>query len=476
MRIDPSKRVDAAWLSAFRILFGTLMCISMCRFLAYGWVQRFFVDPNFHFKYRGFEWVEPLTGGGMHALFGALAVLAACMTVGLFFRTTALLFSVGLAYFQLIDVSTYLNHYYLAALLSLLLAMSPAHRVWSVDAWWERRRGRDRAPFLAAGWLYLLRFQVGAVYFFAGLAKFNSDWLVHAQPLRIWLGAKTDLPLLGPLFTVEPVPLVMSWAGFLFDTTIVLWLSLRRTRRYAFLVVIAFHSMTALLFPIGMFPFIMTTAALVFFEPTWPRTVLLRLLAFAERLGLAQKQVSVSHRTERADRERGASSSKKGRTRPGTTVVGALALLYCLTQLILPLRYLAYPGNVMWHEQGMRFSWRVMLRAKGGSTRFIVKERGTDRVVHVDPSGYLSDLQEAEMVSQPDLLLQMAHHIAHDYEKKGFRNVQVYAQSRVALNGRRSRVFVDPHVDLAAVRETIRPYAWITDAPTQPPPHTRPVL
>src|SRR5690606_22218604 len=104
---------------------------------------------------------------------------------------------------------------------------SPANRIWSVDAWlasrWRRwrsgaegQRTGEPSRTIAAGWHYLLRTQVGIVYTFAGLAKAQSDWLLHGQPLRIWLGANTNLPVLGKLFTLEPVPLVMSWCGFLF--------------------------------------------------------------------------------------------------------------------------------------------------------------------------------------------------------------------------------------------------------------------
>ena len=35
------------------------------------------------------------------------------------------------------------------------------------------------------------------VYFYAGLAKLNSDWLFNAMPLNIWLPSKFDLPLIG---------------------------------------------------------------------------------------------------------------------------------------------------------------------------------------------------------------------------------------------------------------------------------------
>src|SRR5262249_14954286 len=120
-------------------------------------------------------------------------------------------------------------------------------------------------------------FQIGLVYTCAGLAKAQPDWLLHAQPLRIWLNARTELPVLGQLFAQPWAAPAMSWAGFLFDATIAGWLLLRRTRPWAFCAVIAFHVLTRTLFPIGMFPVIMVLGALVFFEPDWPRVLLARV-------------------------------------------------------------------------------------------------------------------------------------------------------------------------------------------------------
>ena len=234
------RPVDVAWLAAYRILFGLALAVSMERFLAYGWVDELLVAPKFRFHYWGFGWVEPMSSSAMRALFVALALLALATAAGLAFRVTAPLLAVGLTYIQLIDVSTYLNHYYLAGLLAWLFAVSPANRVWSVDAWLRKRfrpadaqagaeadaqAGAPRAATVANAWLVLFRLQVGVVYVSAGLAKAQGDWLWHGQPLGIWLGASTSLPLLGRLFTVDGVPLIMSWFGFLFDLTIVAWLS-----------------------------------------------------------------------------------------------------------------------------------------------------------------------------------------------------------------------------------------------------------
>ncbi|HWP07000.1 MAG TPA: HTTM domain-containing protein, partial [Polyangiaceae bacterium] len=440
--------VDFAWLAAFRIIYGLLLAVSMGRFLAYGFIDTFFVEPRFHFKYWGFAWVEPLPGPLLHALFALLLVLALCMAVGLFYRAAALSFALGLTYVQLLDVTTYLNHYYLAGLLAFLLAVAPATKA-----------------VVARGWLWLFRFQVGVVYVFAGLAKAESDWLLHAQPLGIWLGAATDLPVLGALFTEPWAPFLFSWCGFLFDTSIVPLLLWDRTRRFAFPLVVVFHALTSLLFPIGMFPLIMVLSALVFFPPDWPR----RLAgAVGAVFGWIPRVLGSPPRVESL-RRHGA---------PGRFATTALALgaLYCATQLALPLRFLVYRGNVLWDEQGMRFSWRVMLRAKGGDTTFVVRRERDQRVFFVSPRTYLTVLQESEMSSQPDLILQLAHRIHDDFVARGHGPVAVHVESRVSLNGRRAVPFIDPTLDLARVDDAFSLARLVLPPPSADPPHTRPVL
>jgi hypothetical protein len=308
--------------------------------------------------------------------------------------------------------------------------------------------------------LWLFRCQIGLVYFCAGLAKLEGDWLVHAQPLRIWLGASTDLPLLGPMFTWPGAPLVMSWIGFLFDATIVFWLSWSRTRIAAYVVVVVFHTLTRLLFDIGMFPWIMSACALIFFPPD-----------AARKLALFVQRWWGSDRVQQAP-----VPPPSRRVSPLARIALALGLVYVAMQVVLPFRYLAYSDSVLWHEQGMRFSWRVMVRAKGGAVSFLVKVPGREQLIAVDPKRYLTAFQENEMAGQPDLILQMAHHIGRLYEAPGQGPVQVYASTHISLNGRRPAQLVDPSVDLMRVQDGIRPASWILPAPTEAPPHIVPVL
>lgn len=442
------RPIDIAWLAAFRVLFGLTMCVSMLRFIGYGWIDSFFVRPKFHFKYWGFAWVEPLPGPWMHALFWVLAGLAFALAIGACFRLVALAFTIGFTYLQLVDVTNYLNHYYLASLLALLLTVSPAGRAYSLDAW---LRPTLRAEAVESVWLWLFRLQVGVVYTFAGIAKAHADWLIHAQPLRIWLAARTDTPLLGPLFAYEGVALAMSWAGFLFDAGIVALLCVRRLRPYAYALVIAFHVLTRLLFPIGMFPVIMVLGALVFFSPSWPRAW---LRVFGTNGG----------------------AFSEARVAPRLSRMSYLVLsAYCLLQLVLPLRFLAYGGNVRWHEQGMRFSWRVMVREKNGAVTFQVQAPARGLAWYESPSKYLTRLQEREMASQPDLILQFAHFLRREYEQRGYGRVAVHAEALVSLNGRPMAPMIDSSVDLAAIDDGLRRASWILPAPPVPPPHLRPI-
>jgi hypothetical protein len=373
-----------------------------------------------------------------------------------------------------------LNHYYLATLLIVLLSLSPAHRLWSIDAW--LRPLLKRREF-AAGWHWVFRFQVAVVYTFAGLAKAQPDWLIHAQPLSIWLGSKTDMPLLGVLFQQPWAPWAFSWAGFLFDTTIAGFLLWPRTRLPAYLVVIVFHTLTRLLFPIGMFSAIMVVAALVFFEPSWPRAVLavLRGIVSSARpqaSGLRPQGSRDDNALPSPQRDLPLRPEARG-PRPipvwwQTTLRVAIAG-YMVLSIAIPLRHWLYSGSVLWHEQGMRWSWRVMVREKNGVTTFHVRDKETGASWQVAPRRYLNRLQEREMSGQPDLILQLAHHIRDEFEVTTGHDIEVRVESLVSLNGRRFHPMIDPNVDLGSITDSVAPAAWITESPPEAPPRIRPI-
>jgi vitamin K-dependent gamma-carboxylase len=443
------RPVDGAGLAAFRALFGLMMCAGVVRFMANGWIDRFYGEPGFFFKFWGFAWVPVLPVPALYALFAVLAAAALCIALGAFYRVATVVFFLGFSYAQLLDVTGYLNHYYLVCLLALLLVFAPLHHTWSVDAW--RRRSTARAQGTAPAWaLWILRLQVGVVYFYAGVAKLEADWLLHAQPLNIWFTARTETPIIGPLLAQPWVAYAASWSVLVFELSAVPLLLWSRSRPYVYAVIIAFHAMTHVFFDIGMFPFIMVVAASVFFAPDWPR----RFLRGRTRPAAAPAAPPAS--------------APAVPTRARTLGLAALAV-YAAVQLLVPLRHYVYPGGVTWGEEGMRWSWKVMLREKHGSVTYYVRTPGSGSEVQVSPRRYLRGRQAREMAGQPDLILQLAHHIARDFRARGHGQVEVRAEALVSLNGRPARPMIDPEVDLARVDDGLAPKHWILPEPHDPP-------
>ena len=264
------RPVSAQSAAAFRIAFGALGVAMVVRFAANGWIGELLLAPEHRFAYTGLWWVRPWPDWAMHAHFALTGIAAAGVALGYRYRLSIASFFLLFTYAEALDKTTYLNHYYLVSLLSLLMIFMPLHRVWSLDA---RRRPPPEGAVVPSWVVWTLRAQVGAVYLFAGVAKLNPDWLFHAQPLRIWLSnAAPDAPLIGALLRETWTAYAMSWAGAAFDLTTAGWLLWRRSRLWAYAVLAAFHVLTGLLFPaIGMFPWMMAGFALVFFPPDWPR-------------------------------------------------------------------------------------------------------------------------------------------------------------------------------------------------------------
>ena len=124
----PGELVSITPLVSFRIAFGLLMLLSMLRFMWRGWVDSVYVHPKFHFTYMGFDWVHPMGHTGMWVLFIALALSTLFITLGLFYRAAIIFFFVGFTYVELLEVTTYLNHYYFISLIAFIMIWLPANR------------------------------------------------------------------------------------------------------------------------------------------------------------------------------------------------------------------------------------------------------------------------------------------------------------------------------------------------------------
>jgi hypothetical protein len=416
------RPMSLAPLAILRIIFGTVMVISCARFAWLGWIKEQYIDPVIHFPYAGFEWVVSLGDPGMYILFGVMTLAAACVALGAWYRISSAVFFLSFTYVELIDKTYYLNHYYFVSIAAFLFCLVPAHRMLSIDV---IRRPQLRGDTIPRWVLDVFKLQIAIVYLYAGLAKINHAWLIDAMPLRIWLPAQSDLPLIGPLMTLWWLPWVFSWAGMLFDCSVPFLLWNRRTRTYAYAAVVVFHVITGMMFQIGVFPLVMIAMTLVFFEPG----------ARSQQHDVVALHIA----------------------RP----VKMILALHFVLQILLPWRFLLYPGDLYWTEDGYRFSWRVMLMEKSGTATFSIRDSATGKVGYVDNSEFLNAHQEKQMAMQPDMVVQYARFLHDEYERRGVRSPRVTADVWVTKNGAPARRMVDPERDLASEVIGLGASSWV---------------
>jgi hypothetical protein len=411
----------------------------MIRFWIKGWIHDLYIAPKYHFTFYGLEFIQSW-GEYTYILFALCAVSALFVALGLYYRLSITTLFLTFTYIELIDKSTYLNHYYFISMISLLMIFLPAHVYFSFDA---RRNKNLQGEFIPRWCLDSVKLFVVIIYFYAGLAKLNSDWLFEALPLRIWLPAKNDVFLIGPLLNEEWAAYAFSWIGCLYDLSIPFLLLNRSTRLIAYVAVIVFHGLTAILFPIGMFPYIMIVTALIFFSSRFHKII----------IGKVSQWLSPGTDDSATRGDYFISSSRR-------SIIVSILIVFFLFQVSVPFRYLLYPGELFWTEEGYRFSWRVMLMEKAGAAEFtVISEDG--RAVVVDNKEFLTTLQEKMMSTQPDMILQYAHLLRDHFSEKGFISPKVYVDSYVALNGRLGKPLIDPQIDLAAESESFSPKPWI---------------
>ena len=425
---------DIAILVYFRIIFGAVMLWEVFRYFEHDWISRYWIDPIFHFTYYGFDWVKPWPGDLMYVHFAAMGVLSVCIMVGFKYRICAILFFLAFSQIFFSEQSRYLNHFYLIWLVSFILIFIPANRALSIDSWFNKK---IRTNFVSAYSLWLLRILVGIPYFFGGVAKLNPDWLA-GYPLRFWLESEADtFPLLGQFFTEEWFVMFFAYSALFVDLLAVPFLLWRRSRIFAYAILVTFHLLNAQLFSIGIFPWFMIFATLIFFDAGWPRVF---------------KRFKVSKKPK----------SKITTLSKNQKIVLSLILIFLVVQIALPLRHYAYPGNVSWTEEGHNFAWHMKLRDKDTVLmEFTATDPSTGRSWTVDHDEDLTARQESKMSTRPDMILQYSHFLAEKYRDQGHENIEIRVDITSSVNGRDYQKLIYSDVDLAKEPRTLLPKSWI---------------
>lgn len=408
------------------------MLFSALRFIVLGWIDEQYIQPSFHFSYYGFEFVQVYSPEFVYGLFGCVVLSTMGIILGLYYRISIVLFFLVFTYIELIDKTYYLNHYYFISVMACILCFTPAHIVCSIDS---KRKPSIIADTVPRYYEDIIRVMISIVYIYAGIAKINEEWLIRAMPLSLWLPAQDTFPFIGFIFKERVTAYIFSWIGMIFDCTIPFFLMMKRTRILAFCAVLIFHSLTGYFFQIGVFPLVMSLSVLMFFDANFHKKVL-----------------SIFYRAS--------DYSSFSPYKPHISIPYIFALIL-IVQLIVPWRFLLYQGNRFWTEQGYRFGWRVMLMEKSGSATFFVKNAQSGKEGIVINSEFLNRHQEKQMSMQPDMIVQFAHFLGDYHRRKGMAVQAVRAEVYATLNGRPSRLLIDPNINLLECSDDFSEKQWI---------------
>lgn len=426
------KQVDNSALVVFRALFGLLIAIEAFGAIFTGWVRRTLIEPDFTFNFIGFEFLQPLPGNGMLWYYGSMGVFGIFVMLGYKYRLSIIVYGIMWSAVYLMQKSSYNNHYYLLMLLCFIMSFLPAHRWFSLDAKINPSISKISMP----RWVWVvIVLQLWIVYTYASVAKFYPDWLDGSFPAFL-MSTKADYWLVGEFLQQGWIRYAIAYFGLLFDLLIIPLLLWKKTRLPIFIAAIFFHLFNSFIFHIGIFPY-MSLAFCIFFFP-------------------AEKINKWFLRNKKKYYEQGEIIVPPYRN----ILIGVMAVWFVI-QISLPLRHWFFKDDVLWTEEGHRLSWRMMLRGKSGRIQFNVVEKGTTDTIAINREDYLSRKQQRAVASKPDLIWQFAQRIEEDYAKKG-KQIEVYVDGKVSVNGGPYKRIIDPKVDLAAEEwQHFRHHDWI---------------
>jgi vitamin K-dependent gamma-carboxylase len=140
---------DASYLAVFRILWGLIMLQEVVNHITLNYAKLYetaYQNPYFQFKYYGLDFGAPPSFEFLQWLMWLMAVMAICIIIGLFYRLASIGFAAAFIYFYATDATFYLNHFYLVAVMAMMLCFLPCNVYFSLDSIIWPSIKRDTVP------------------------------------------------------------------------------------------------------------------------------------------------------------------------------------------------------------------------------------------------------------------------------------------------------------------------------------------
>ena len=193
-------------------------------------------------------------------LYSLMLACLVCTIVGFRTRLSSAIAAVLYVYFNFLDgVGTMTKYSVIASHLLVLISLSPAGTLWSVDAWLERRRHphHDVLPPRVAIWpMRLMQILFAHIYFGAAITKIQTASFFSGEQMRYWMLSNWNYanPVGEIMAMWSPLLLVSAYAAVVWEMMFP-FLAWRPKARYVALGLgVMFHFMTWLTLGLYIFP------------------------------------------------------------------------------------------------------------------------------------------------------------------------------------------------------------------------------
>lgn len=429
-------------LGIFRLIFGAFMIYEMSDYIAIGLVKNAFIAPPIHLSY--FEWLQPAPEWVLDTMLYIMLISAVLITLGLIFRPACFVLGIFYGYFLFLDKGIFNNHLYLFMMLSLVLGFTHADRFFSLRNLFGKV---DMRSLRIERWeIFIFQLLFAIVYFYGGLAKINPEWLFKFEPVKSMVERfPADHPLafwLKQDFQIS----FLSIGGLIFDLVIPFLLWYKPTRFWSLIPLLFFHISNSQTFDdIGIFPFIMICATLLYFDP--------------EELPVLKNMVKAKPQRKEA----------KPALLVAPSWVKQLIYAFAIFQLLFPFRGLFLPNPVNWTMITNRFSWRMKSQCRWlDEMNFTIQDGPQGEPMPVELGNFLNPMQINVVAHDAVAVRTVAKGLAAEGKKRGMADPVVKASIKVRWNGYPSAYTVNPDADLAKVEYSpFKKLDWVMPVPSQ---------
>ncbi|WP_397570305.1 HTTM domain-containing protein [Schlesneria sp. T3-172] len=227
----------------------------------------------------GFGYIDMLpefSGTVVAALYAMLIFSLVTLSIGWCSRASAVVSCVLMTYFSMLDcVSTMTKYTAMVTHMLLILSLSQAGSIWSVDAWMARRRQnldptkpRFAYPKSAAWPRRLMQFHIAVVYFGAGVTKLHTPAFFTGDQLQYWMLTHLNYQhRLGEILAGYPVMLVaFGYVTVVFELMFIFCSWKSYWRHIVLPIGVLFHFMTTLTLGLLMFPMVCYCTYMAFID------------------------------------------------------------------------------------------------------------------------------------------------------------------------------------------------------------------